>query len=350
MPPTAAAAILVELNRPLVVDDITLPERLEAGQVLVRVHHSGICGSQLGEVDGVKGPDKYLPHLLGHEGSATVLEIGPGVRHVARGQRVVMHWRKGLGIDAAPAVYAWRGRRLNAGQVTTFNTLAVVSENRLTPFPDDLPREYATLLGCPVTTGLGVVIRDAKLTPGESVVILGSGGVGLSVVQGAAMVSAHPIVAVDLHDAKLELAVRLGATHTIHAGRTPDLAEAVHAIVGPRGADAVIENTGNPALIAQAYELTQPQGRAILVGVPRAGANASLHTLPLHFGKVLTGSHGGGTQPDVDIPRYLALHRSGKLPFAPLITHRFRFEKINEALAALRDGTVTGRCLLDLDP
>src|SRR5262245_35220563 len=120
------AAILAEQRKPLVVDEVSLPERLDFGQVLVRVIYSGICGAQLNEIDGAKGEDPYLPHLLGHEGSGVVLEVGPGVKTVSPGQRVVMHWRKGRGIEAATPQYRWRGRPLNAGWVTTFNPYAVV--------------------------------------------------------------------------------------------------------------------------------------------------------------------------------------------------------------------------------
>ena len=131
------AAILIELNTPLVVDEIEMPP-LDVGQVLVQMHCSGICGAQLGEISGAKGPDKFLPHLLGHEGGAIVLETGPGVTQVHAGDRVCMHWRKGAGIQAQPAKYHWNGRTVNAGWVTTFSEHSIVSENRVTPFPTDV--------------------------------------------------------------------------------------------------------------------------------------------------------------------------------------------------------------------
>ena len=178
------AAILVRSREPLVVDEFTLPERLECGQVLVKILYSTICGSQLGEIDAKKGEDRFLPHMLGHEASARVLECGPGVRHVKEGDLVVLHWRKGLGIDAATPVYTWRGQRLNAGWVATFATHAVISENRMTRVPADSPVELLPLLGCAVTTGFGVVVNDAGIRIGESVVVFGAGGVGLNVIQG----------------------------------------------------------------------------------------------------------------------------------------------------------------------
>src|SRR3954471_17238601 len=131
----AKAAILVESRKPLIIDEIQLPDRLDYGQVLVKVHTSSICGAQINEIDAVKGPDKFLPHLLGHEALAEVIEIGPGVTACKSGDTVIMHWRPGKGIQSQPPIYLWNGKRLNAGWVTTFNEYAVISENRVTPVP-----------------------------------------------------------------------------------------------------------------------------------------------------------------------------------------------------------------------
>ncbi|MEW6264286.1 MAG: zinc-binding dehydrogenase [Thermodesulfobacteriota bacterium] len=341
------AAILVRQREPLVIDEVELPDRLEYGQVLVKVLYSGICGSQLGEIDGVKGPDPYLPHLLGHEGSGEVLAVGPAVKQVRPGDRVVLHWRKGGGIEAAPPEYKWQGRKLNAGFVTTFNEYAVVSENRVTPIPKEFDPALAPLFGCAVTTGLGVIVNNAKLKIGESIVVAGAGGVGLNVVQGAAMVSAHPIIAVDLYDHRLDLAARFGASHVINSSKS-DLVKAVTEILGPQGADVVVDNTGNTRVIAQAYALTKPQGRTILVGVPSKGDHISIYSLPLHFGKVITGSHGGEAAPDQDIPRYLRLHAAGKLRLDGFITDRFPLSDINRAIEKMRSGASAGRCLIEM--
>ena len=217
LPKTSQAAILVELKTPLIIDEIELPASLDVGQVLVKIHYSGICGSQLGEIDGAKGEDKYLPHLLGHEGSGTVLAVGPGVRHIKPQAKVVLHSRKGLGIESATPIYKWKGKQVNAGWITTFNEYAVVSENRVTPIPADSDLEVAALFGCAVTTGFGVVENNARIRIGESVVVFGAGGVGLNIVQAASLVSGYPIIAVDFYDNRLALAKSLGATHTINS-------------------------------------------------------------------------------------------------------------------------------------
>ena len=176
------AAILVEQKKPLVIEEVEVPA-LKLGQVLVKVLASGICGSQIGEINGVKGPDRFLPHLLGHEGCGTVLEIGEGVRTVKPGDRVVLHWRKGAGLESVTPTYNSRLGTVNAGWVTTFNEHAVISENRVTAVPADFDVEAAALFGCAVTTAFGVVTNNAQVAIGQSVVVFGAGHVGQAVVR-----------------------------------------------------------------------------------------------------------------------------------------------------------------------
>jgi S-(hydroxymethyl)glutathione dehydrogenase/alcohol dehydrogenase len=339
------AAILVEQRKPLVVDEVGLPESLEVGQVLVEVHYSGICGSQLGEIDGAKGEDKFLPHLLGHEGSGMVLETGPGVRHVKPGDKVVLHWRKGPGIESPVPAYSWSGRKVNAGWITSFNEYSVVSENRLTRIPADSDMQVAALFGCAVTTGFGVVQNNAKVRIGESVAVFGAGGVGLNIVQAAALVSAYPVIALDLHDNRLALARAMGATHVINSARE-DARSRIREIAGPAGVDHFIDNTGQPVIIQLGYEVTGPKGRVTLVGVPRKGNDIAIHSLALHFGKVLSGSHGGEAEPEIDIPRYQKLFSSGRIRLRELITEVCVLEDVNNAINKMRDGSLAGRCLI----
>jgi S-(hydroxymethyl)glutathione dehydrogenase/alcohol dehydrogenase len=348
LPRSGRAAILTEQRTPLIIDSVGLPETLEAGQVLVQVHYSGICGSQLGEIDGAKGPDAYLPHLLGHEGSATILATGPGVTHVAVGDLVVLHWRKGSGIEAATPSYDWSGVTVNAGWVTTFNEFAVVSENRCTVIPPDSDRRLAALFGCAVTTGFGVVENNAQVRAGESVIVYGSGGVGLSVVQAAAMHSAYPIIAVDLYENRLDLALDVGATHVVD-GRSEGVEESLFGLVGNAGADLFVDNTGVPAIMELGYRVTSSTGRVVLVGVPGSMEYMSIHPLALYFGKELTGSHGGESTPATDIPRLMGMLRAGRLRLDEMVTTCVSLDEINEAIGLMRSGGTAGRCLLSVD-
>jgi Zn-dependent alcohol dehydrogenase len=348
IPKTMKAAILVEQRKPLVIDEIELPQTLDVGQVLVKIHYSGICGSQIGEIDGAKGEDKFLPHLLGHEASGTVVEIGAGVKYVKPGDVVVLHWRKGLGIEGAPPVYRWRGNKLNAGWIATFNEYAIVAENRVTPIPVDSDLEVAALFGCAVTTGFGVVENNAKVRIGESVVVFGAGGVGLNIVQAAALVGAYPVIAVDLFDNRLALAKEMGATHLVNS-KTQDAKAVIESIVGAQGLDVFIDNTGQPVIIELGYQITKPQGRVTLVGVPRKGNNINIYSLPLHFGKGLSGSHGGEAIPNIDIPRYQNLFSAGRIKLHELLTERLPLDDINIAIENMRSGKTSGRCLISMD-
>ena len=162
------------------------------------------------------------------------------------------------------------------------------------------------------------------------------------------MVSAHPVIAIDIVDSKLETARQFGADYVFNSSKTSDLEAEIRKITGADGVDVVIETTGNVRVIEQAYGLTHPEGKTILVGVPRKGDHASIYTLPLHFNKVLKGSHGGSAMPHVDIPNYLRLVQAGKMKLEGLITHEFKLDNINEAIALVRSG-IAGRVVISMD-
>ena len=343
------AAFLIEQKKPLVIDEVELPQKLDYGQVLVKVNFSGICGSQIGEIEGVKGSDPYLPHLLGHEGSGEVLSVGPSVKNVKEGDHVVMHWRPGKGIQSEPPKYKWNGNLLNAGFVTTFNEYSVVSENRLTKIPDDYPMDVAPLYGCAITTGFGAIENNAKLKMGESIVIIGAGGVGLSIIQCAALCNAFPIVAIDRFDNKLALAKDLGATHLINNNNDIEWIDSIIKIIGSNGADVVIDNTGNPSVISECIKLTQPQGRIVLVGVMSSEQKVCFNTLPLHFGKVLTGSHGGDGNPSIDINRYMKVEATSGINMSSILSKKkYSLDEINVAINSFKNGEDAGRIIIGM--
>ena len=329
---------MVEQRQALVIDEVEVPA-LKRGQVLVDIHATRVCGSQIGEIDGVKGPDKFLPHLLGHEAGAVVLEVGPDVTHVAPGDRVVCHWRPGAGIDAGGSVYKWNGRNVNAGPITTFQKYAVISENRLTKVPPVTDFELCCLLADTLTTGFGIINNDAKVKAGESVVIFGVGGIGLGVVLGAKLAGANPVIGIDLHDHKLAKASEYGLTHQINAPRE-NAAERVREILGGL-ADVTIDGTGNPKVIETAYDLAKLRGgRCVLFGVMPNDQRVSIHTLPLHFGRVLTGSEGGQSQPEQDIPEILRALAEQKIDLRGCISHCGSLHKVNTITDRMRSGEV----------
>ena len=345
-PEEVRAAILVEQNKPLIVENIQLPEKLYFGQVLVQIEYSGICGSQIGEISGVKGHDKYLPHLMGHEGCAKVLDIGEGVTNIKIGDKVVLHWRKGKGIEASTPKYRWRNKDLNAGWVTTFNTHAIVSENRCTKIDHSINSELASLFGCAITTGFGVVENNANIKMGESVVVFGAGGIGLNIIQACSLRSAYPIIAIDLFDNRLNLAKEMGATHVLN-GKNSKVFDQMKEITNNK-IDIFIDNTGNTKVIEKGYEILSNEGKLVLVGVPRKGNKVNIFTLPLHFGKVIVGSYGGECNPTSDIPRYLNLFNENIAKYNKLITERFSLDQINQAIGSMKEGKTAGRILIEM--
>ena len=212
------AAILVETGRPLEIADIEVPS-LKPGQVLVRIAYSGVCHTQLLECRGYRGEDRFLPHCLGHEGSGTIVDVGPEVTKCRVDDRVILSWIKGSGGDVPGSSYDWNGRTVNAGGLTTFMTHAVVSENRVTGLGDAVDFAVAALIGCACATGAGSVWNSAKVQKGDTLAVFGTGGVGLCAVAAGALAEAKAVIAIDVNATRLELARQLGATHTIDASQ-----------------------------------------------------------------------------------------------------------------------------------
>jgi len=340
------AAVLVKNKAPLVVDQISFNDPLDYGQVLVKLKYSGICGSQLGEIDGAKGPDKYLPHLLGHEGSGVIVDVGPGIKNFKKNDKVILHWRPSSGIQSSPPKYLMDRKTVNAGWVTTFNEYAVVSENRLTLLPKDIDYKIGALFGCAVTTGFGVVENNAQIKIAESVIVFGAGGVGLNIIQALDLRTAYPIIAVDLYDNRLKLAKKMGATHILNSS-DENFQEKFNSLIKKFKIDCFIDNTGLPKIIELGYKSVKKNGRVICVGVPKKDKNINIYSLDLHFDKILTGSHGGESLPEFDIPRYALISKKKKYIFDSLITKTYKLDDINNAILSMRDGSLSGRCLIE---
>jgi len=338
------AALLVQTGQPLVLAEIETPA-LKPGQVLVEVAYSGACGTQVMEWRGDKGEDKWVPHCLGHEGTGTVLEVGSAVTKVKVGDKVVLSWIKGTGIEAGGAVYDWDGKKVNAGGVTTFQRHAVVSENRLTLLPPDLPMDVAVLLGCAAPTGMGAVYNVLKVQPGDAVAVFGTGGIGLNALMAAALAGAMPVVGIDPNPTRRALAQIYGATHVIDAAS--DVLAEIRKIV-PQGVDLAVESSGIPAVMEQAINATRQQGgRAVVIGNAKHGAALTLNPGVFNQGKSLLGTWGGDSMPDRDYGRYGRLLASGRFPVRDLLSKPYRLTEADQALADLAAGRV-GRPLIDM--
>lgn len=348
LPRTFRAAVLQQTGAPLRIEEgIEIPP-LRAGQVLVRIHYAGLCHSQLMEARGKRGEDRFLPHLLGHEATATVLATGDGVRKVAVGDRVVLGWIRGDGIDAGGVVYRQGERTINAGAVATFASHAVVAENRCTRLPATMPLDLGVLLGCAVPTGAGMVLNTLAPVAGQSLAVVGLGGIGLAALLAACAIPGLSVAAIDTEAGKRELALRLGARYAFDPAAASFAADWQAAF--PGGVDHCVEAAGRTETIELGFSLVRRGGgRCLFASHPASGETIRIDPYELICGKRLEGSWGGDCRPDRDIPRFAELHASGRLPLAALIDRSYRLEEINEALDDLEARRIV-RALIEVDP
>lgn len=340
------AAILYETGKPLVIDTIGLPP-LSRGHVCVKLEYSGICNSQLMEVRGKRGDDKYLPHLLGHEGSGTIISVGDGVTKVKPGDKVILGWIKGTGLDVSGPKFRKGSQIINAGAVTTFSTHTIVSENRCFKLPDGIPMDLAVLFGCAIPTGAGIVLNQVKPVAGSSIAVFGLGGIGLSALMAISLFNCSKIIAVDVEESKLALARDCGATHVLNCANMDTVQEILRLTCG-NGLDYAVEASGSTRSIEVAFESVRKfGGLCVFASHPPAGEKILLDPHDLICGKRIEGSWGGGCSPDTDIPKFAERYLAGKLPLEKLIGNRYPLEQINQALKDLEQRNIT-RALIDM--
>jgi S-(hydroxymethyl)glutathione dehydrogenase/alcohol dehydrogenase len=358
------AAILWEQGQPLSVEPAEL-DRPGPGEVLVELKAAGVCHSDLHPARG-DWPAK-TPLVLGHEGAGIVREVGPSVATVKAGDHVVLCWAPACGACApcleGRAVLCDRvekvtfrnklpskASRLHARGLdlapflgtACFSDAVVVPEGGAIPVGRDIPFDALATIGCAVMTGVGAVTNAAQVPKGSRVAVIGAGGVGLNVVQGAAIAGCERIIAIDQRPKPLEIARVFGATDTIAAPSgtaseaSPDVAESVRALTAGRGADFVFDTVGSPATLALALAATRKGGAVVLTGLSRMDAQGSIAMFPFVMQeKRLLGSVYGSGQPSRDIPRLISLYQDGRLKLGELVSRTYALDAINDALTAL---------------
>jgi S-(hydroxymethyl)glutathione dehydrogenase/alcohol dehydrogenase len=343
------AAVLNSFAEPLQILSNINPPALKVGQVLVKLAYSGVCHSQLMEVRGKRGADNYLPHLLGHEGTGVVLSVGPRVTKIAAGDKVILGWIKGEGLEGGGVQYEHEHRTFNAGGVTTFNDHAVVSENRLVRLPEGIPMDVGVLFGCAIPTGAGIITNEIKPTPGSTIAIFGLGGIGLSALMATKLYDCKRVIAIDVSDDKLKLAREFGATDIINSLNENALNK-IRLLTDNKGVDYSVDASGLCTVIEDAFNsVRRGGGLCVFASHPQQGEFIKLDPFELICGKQIKGSWGGASRPDEDIPKFAELYREGKLPLDKLITRRYALNEINEALDDLEYQRV-GRPLIEIDP
>ncbi len=345
MPSTYSAAVLVDLLRNLEIWEIdTRPPK--GGEVVVELAFSGVCRSQSMEVQGFRGDDSWLPHLLGHEGSGTVVAVGPCVSRFELGQEVILGWLPSVGIESSPPEFVSQGRIVHGGRVTTFSEFTIVSENRVYAKPVGLPSDQSVLFGCALLTGTGMVLNESAIKTSDSVMVLGLGGVGMAAVIGALSLHPSQIVVADPSEEKRRLALDFGASTALDP-TDPGFLEAVRDLTGG-GVDICYEAAGQVATIELGFEATKPKsGTLVFASHPPSGERISIDPHALISGRSIRGSWGGGSKPDQDIPRIWDAVQELKIDLGRLISNRYALEDVNLALRDLESGSVM-RPLLDM--
>jgi S-(hydroxymethyl)glutathione dehydrogenase / alcohol dehydrogenase len=355
------AAVLTALNAPLEILDVE-QEGPKVGEVRVRVKATGVCMSDLHIMIG-DWPTK-MPIVLGHEAAGIIDEVGPGVSRLKSGDHVIFSFKPNCGHCS----YCARGRsvlcnghsdtpgfRLYDGtarmkvngqdvnqmaRVGTFAETVVCSEENVVVIRKDMPWAQAALVGCSVATGVGAVTRHAKVPAGSTVLVIGCGGVGLNIVQGAKLAGARRIIAADLLDNKLAYAKTFGATDVINA-KSGNLVKEVRALTGGLGVDYAFDAIGSEITVTQIVDAVAPGGHAVMVGIPAMTVRAGIAPAMMVFQeKSLTGSFYGSVEPTIDFPILCDLYMDKKLNLDDLISRTYKLSEINEGFAQLRAGSV----------
>lgn len=338
-PMKTRAAVLREIGKPLELMELEVPE-LKKGQVLVEMHYTGLCQTQVNEMSGYKGEDKFLPHTLGHEGSGIVLAVGQEVDKVKVSDHVIVTWLKGEGLDIPSARYVSKIGLVNSGAVSTFLQKAVISENRLVKIPKTLNLKHAALFGCAIPTGAGIVFNECNINEHSTVAIFGLGGIGLSALLAASVRGAKTIVAIDTASDKQSLAHDFGAHYFINPMDRDPIKE-IQSLTEGKGVDFAIEATGFTKVMETAFaSVANKGGLCVIAG--NAPHGEKMHLDPFDFikGKRLIGTWGGSVKPDRDIPQFFKAFAQREMQLNKMISHETKLDGINYLLDLLKAGKV----------
>lgn len=354
------AAVLHQYGQELKIENVDLEEPRK-GEVRVKMKAAGVCHSDQHVIDLTL--PLPVPIVLGHEGAGVVDAVGEGVTNVKEGDHVALNWvpsctechycrigRPDMCDEAAKISamgtlldgttrFSLNGKKVHQFPLTgTFSEYTVVPESSAIPIREDVPFEHASLVGCCVITGVGAVMNTAKVEVGSTVAVIGSGGVGFNVIQGASLAGAKQIIAIDILEDKLEKTKTFGATDTVNAKETDPVRE-VQKLTDGLGVDYAFEVIGSPETMEQAYMMTRKTGTTVVVGVAKPTDKLSLNAFSLPFqAKTITGSWLGQGNPSVDYPTLLDLNAAGKLQLEPLVSKVYSLEQINEAFEDLKSG------------
>ena len=335
------AAVLTKNNSPLKIINKLKFTKLRRGQVLVRILHSAICRSQIMEIEGKRGKDKYLPHLLGHEGAGIVHRVGAGVKKVTRGDKIFLSWIKGKGLDSGGTKIKNQKKTINAGPITTFSNFSVISENRCFKIPKGFPLKKSVIFGCAVPTGAGIILNEIKPKKKDRICIIGLGGVGLSALIACKMLKLKNIIVVDIDNKKIKIAKKVGFKKAILLKNNKNAITKILNFNKGRYFDYTIESSGKSKSIEFAFSLTKKfGGKCFFASHPNEKSKISIKPFDLISGKKIFGSWGGGSDPQKIAKIMSKFFLKNKNILNLYFTKEYSLKNINKAIKDFKKKSV----------
>ncbi len=332
------AAVLEKINRKLNIKNIFHNNNLSNNQILVKINYTGICGSQLGEVSGIKGNDKYLPHLLGHEATGIIEKTAKNVKDLKKNDKVILHWQKNLLKDSKlPQYFDSKSKKINAGWLTTFNTKAVVSKNRVTKLPKKLSMKEGILFGCSLTTSYGSIFKDSKINLSRKnlILITGGGMIGQSIIT-LLNNQKQEIFVVEQNIKKIKFIKK----------NFPKIKFIKNIKKNKIFFDYIYETTGIKNIIEFSYNFIKNNGKLILIGVPKFNEKININTLGINYGKKIIGSYGGGVVPERDIKTIFAYIKKNRINLKKLIQGPYSLKNINLIMKKMMNGQIVNKPII----
>ena len=335
------AAVLTKNNSPLKIINKLKFTKLRKGQVLVRILHSAICRSQIMEIEGKRGKDKYLPHLLGHEGAGIVHRVGAGVKKVAKDDKIFLSWIKGKGLDSGGTKIKNQKKTINAGPITTFSNFSIISENRCFKIPKEFPLKKSVIFGCAVPTGAGIILNEIKPKKKDRICIIGLGGVGLSALIACKMLKLKNIIVVDIDNKKIKIAKKVGFKKTILLKNNKNAITKILNFNKGRYFDYTIESSGKSKSIEFAFSLTKKfGGKCFFASHPNEKSKISIKPFDLISGKKIFGSWGGGSDPQKIAKIMSKFFLKNKKILNLYFTKEYSLKNINKAIKDFKKKSV----------
>lgn len=335
------AAVLNKINKNLILKNIYHDGQLLENQVLVKLYYTGICGSQIGEIKGVKGKDKYLPHLLGHEATGKIIKTSSNIKDFKKNDKVILHWQKNPGKNSKTPIYFDRKNfKINAGWVTTFNNYAIISKNRLTKLPKKISLQEGVLFGCALTTAYGSIFKDSKinLKKKNKVLVTGGGMIGQSILFFLNSEN-QDISILEQNIKKINFIKKIYPDFKIIKSYDQ---------IKSNCYDYVYETTGSSKVIEKTYSAIKLSGKLLLIGVPHSKSKIKINTLDINYGKKIIGSYGGGVVPNKDIANIIIYLLRKKAILKNLYEKIYNFNDINFVIKQLMNGKIIKKPILKL--